>query len=168
MSLSFCTNSLAIRTARIEVYEPGQNVSLWLPQLNTERLLRSWHDNVAVAETSLLLGDIPLTWLINNCNDNTTWKELKSGIKQRFGESEQIILVSVRHRKQQENETVQTYIDEMSMLLSQSSIPEAMKQDLMLENMKPDLRKQVTATIPKSLQDIITNASLKKRRVALA
>lgn len=97
---------------------------LWLRHLNTDRLLRSWHDTVAIAETSMLSGDIPLTWLINNCNDNTTWAKLESGLKQRFGHSEQT---------------------------TESNIPEAMKQDLMLENMKPGLRKQVTATIPKSL-----------------
>ena len=53
-------------------FEPGQNVSLWLYQLNTERTLRAWQDTEAVAHASLLVGDVPLTWMLNHCTATTT------------------------------------------------------------------------------------------------
>ena len=44
-------------------------------------------------------------------------------------------------------------------MYSRISIPEAMNQDLSLENMKPSLRKQVIATVPSSLEEVIANAT---------
>ena len=43
----------------IDKYEPGQNVSLWLHCVNTERILRHpvWADDEAVSQASLLLAD---------------------------------------------------------------------------------------------------------------
>ena len=50
------TSTMAHRKARMEMSEPGQNVSLWLHRINTERQLRLWPDllTVAEAEASLL------------------------------------------------------------------------------------------------------------------
>ena len=155
---------MAHRKPRIDIYEPGQNVSLWLHRLNTERLLRGWQDPVAVAEANMLMGDIALTWFLNNCNVNTPWDDFSAGMKKRFGDNEQTVMARITHRKQREDETVQSYVDEMSMLFSQSEIPDAMKQDLMLDNLKPSLRKQVVATIPKTLEEVISNATYLEER----
>ena len=43
-------------------------------------------------------------------------------------------------------------------MFSQISIPNAMKQHILLENMKPSLRKQVIGTVPSNLKEVIANA----------
>ena len=156
---------MAQRKPRIECYEPGQNVSLWLHRLDTERQLRQWPDAVAVAEASLCMGDVPLTWLITHCNQNTTWLEFEAGMRQRFGDSEQTIMARIQHRKQREDESVQSYTDDMNMLFAQSVFPEAMKRDLMLDNLKPSLRRQVLASIPTTIEQVIANATFLEDKV---
>ena len=140
-------------------FEPGQNVSLWLHRLNTERALRTWSDAEAVAHASLLVGDVPLTWMLNDCNANTTWDVFVTGMKKRFGDTEQTILARITHRKQRETENVQAYVDEVNMLFSQTNIPNAMKSDILLDSLRPSLRTLVVATIPKSMEEVITNAT---------
>ena len=147
------------RTVQIECFEPGQNVTLWLRRLNTARQLHDWSDPVAIAESSMLLGDISLTWLINNCNGDTTWAQFELGMQERFSDTAQTILARIRHRKQQETESVKAYCDEALTMFSQISIPDAMKQDLLLENMKPSFRKQVIGTVPSNLEEVIANAT---------
>ncbi|KAA6420403.1 MAG: hypothetical protein FRX49_09565 [Trebouxia sp. A1-2] len=148
----------------IDKFEPSHNVSLWLHRLNTERTLRQWQDAEAVAQASLLVGDVPLTWMLNNCNADTTWAEFVNGMKARFGENEQTILARITHRKQHENENVQAYVDEMNMLFSQTNIPDAMKSDILTDNLKPSLRTQVVATIPRTMQQVIDNATYLEER----
>ena len=97
----------------IPKYEPEQNVSLWLHRLNTKRLLRQWTDAVAVAEASLLLGDIALTWFLNNNAVQASWVAFNLGMKQRFGETEQSIVAHITHRKQRDSESVQSYVDDI-------------------------------------------------------
>ena len=106
---------MAHKKARIELFQPGQNVSLWLLRLNTERLLRQWPDPVTVAETSLLMGDVPLTWFASNCDHTTAWVDFESRMQQRFGDSEQTIMARMQHRKQREDESVQSYADDMQL-----------------------------------------------------
>ena len=96
--------------------------------------------------------------MLNHCNANTTWDDFVAGMKQRFGDNEQTILARITHRKQRENKNVQAYVDETNMLFSQTSIPEAMKSDILIDNLKPSLRTQVVATIPETMDEVITNA----------
>ena len=83
------------RTLLIDYFEPSQNVTLWLRRLNTARQMHDWSDPVAIAEASMFLGDIPLTWLINSCNENTTLAEFELGMKERFGDTAQTILARI-------------------------------------------------------------------------
>ena len=103
----------------IDKYEPGQNVSLWLHCVNTERILRHWADDEAVSQASLLLADVPMMWTLGNCNAQRTWFEFMNGMhmKARCGDSEQTIciLACISHRKQRENESVRSYVDEITM-----------------------------------------------------
>ncbi len=85
------------RKLRLEYYEPGHNVSLWLHRLNTERHLRQWPDPVVVAEASLFMGDVPLTWFLTHCTLNTTWEQFEHGMKQRFGDNEHSIMARITH-----------------------------------------------------------------------
>ena len=52
---------------------------------------------------------------LGKCNAQTTWLEFMNGMKARFGDSKQTIcvLACISHRKQHENESVQSYVDEM-------------------------------------------------------
>ena len=142
----------------IEKYEPDQNVSLWLHRLNTERLLSNWSDAVAVAEASLLLGDIALTWFLNTTTLHSSWKAFDLGMRQRFGDTEQRIVAHIMHRKQRDTESVQSYVDDLNLLFAQCNLPENMQLDLLLDNLRPQLRKKVIATIPKTVEQLITNA----------
>ena len=149
---------MAQRKARVELFEPVHNVSLWLHRIDTERQLRTWPDPVAVAEASLLMTDVPLTWFLTHCNEHTTWADFSTGMKHRFGDSEQTVTARIQHRKQHDDESVQSYADDMNMMFSQSVFPEPMKRDLLLENLKPALRKQVITSIPKTMDEVINNA----------
>lgn len=52
------------------MFEPGHNVSLWLHRIDSERQLRTWPD--PVAEASLLMTDVPLTWFLHTDFDDYT------------------------------------------------------------------------------------------------
>ena len=149
----------------VKCFEPGQNVNLWLHRLDIERQLSQWADSAAVAEATMLMGDVALTWYLNNCNENITWAEFTTGMKQRFGDREQAIVAHIRHRKQGQHESVQSYIDEMSMLCSQAFISDSMKMDLILDNLNPCLKEQVLASIPKTLEQVIANATFLEDRL---
>ena len=124
-------------------YYPEQDVSLWLHRLNTERLLRQWPDAEALAEASLLMSDVPLTWFVTHCCNVRTWAEFDLAMRQRFGDNEQTVMARIMYRKQREDESVQSYTDDMALMFSQSLFPDAVKRDLLLQNLKPSLRKQV-------------------------
>ena len=155
---------MAHRKARVEMFEPGHNVSLWLHRIDTERQLRTWPDPVAVAEASLLMTDVPLTWFLTHCNEHTTWADFSTGMKHRFGDSEQTFIARIQHRKQRDDESVQSYADDMNMMFNQSVFPEPMKRDLLLENLKPALRKQVITSIPNTIDEVITNARFSEEK----
>ena len=116
----------------------------------------------------MLMGDIPLTWMINGCNDNTTWTEFETGMKQKFGDSKQTVLAHIKHRMQEDDEPVHAYIDEMRMLLSQLAISEDIKVDLTLQNMTHWFKTQVIQTIPRSLEDLINSAIFIEDKTARA
>ena len=132
--------------------------------MNTERQLRSWSDAKAAEEATLMLGDVALTWFIRHCKSETTWSEFMQGMIDRFGDNEHSIMSRVRHRKQQEDESVQQYADDMLMLFTRAALPESVKMDLIVENMKRSLRKQVILTIPTSVQQAIDNATILEQR----
>ena len=73
-----------------------------------------------------------------------------------------------KYREQGEHEPVQAYVDEISMLLSQLAIPEAIKVDLMLQNMTHWLKTQVIQTIPRSLEDLINSAIFIQDKISRA
>lgn len=89
-------------------------------------------------------------------------------MKQRFGDSEQAIVAHIRHRKQGQHESVQSYIDEMSMLCSQAFISDSMKMDLILDNLKPCMKKPVLASIFKTPEQVIANATFLEDRLRSA
>ncbi|KAA6425797.1 MAG: hypothetical protein FRX49_04172 [Trebouxia sp. A1-2] len=101
--------------------------------------------------------------MLNHCTAllaNTTWEGFVNGMKQRFGDNTQTILARVTHRKQRRDTNVQSFVDEMNMLYSETSVPGAMKIDIriLIDNLKPALRAQVEATIPKTLEQAVENA----------
>ena len=68
-------------------------------------------------------------------------------------------MARIQHQKQREDETVQSYNDDINMLFAKSVFPEAMQRDLMLDNLKPSLRRQVLASIPTTIEQVIANAT---------
>ena len=150
---------------RIVPYQPGDNVKLWLHRLNTERTIQQWPDAMAVRQASLLMGDIPLTWLISNCNSINTWADFESAVQQRFGDSEQTIMARIYHRKQGQEEPVQSYFDDMHLLFAQATLPDALKRDALLQNLKPSLRKRVILSIPNTKEDVMNNAIFLERKL---
>lgn len=88
----------------------------------------------------------------------STWAEFKAGMMHRFGDSEQAVMTRIQHRKQLEDESIQSYADDMILMFAQSGFPEIMKRDLLLDGLKPSLRKKVLASIPSTVQDVIDNA----------
>ena len=101
------------RKSRIELFEPGHNVSLWLHRLNTTRVMQGWPDADAIREASMLMGDVALTWFLTHCNQDTAWADFERGMRLRFGDSEQTVIARIQHRKQREDESVQSYTDDM-------------------------------------------------------
>ena len=144
--------------SRIELFEPGHNITLWLHRLNTVRSVQGWSDADAIREASLLMGNTALTWFLTHCNQLTPWPDFEHGMRQRFGDSEQTIIARIQHRKQHEEECVQSYIDDMNMMFAQSVFPEVLKRNLLIDNMKPSLRKQVLSSIPTTIEHVIENA----------
>ena len=92
---------------RICLYEPDQNIKLWLYRVNVERGLRQWPDPVAVAEASTLLGNRPLTWFLAERCNLASWSDFERAIQQRFGDSADTVMARIQHRKQAEDESVQ-------------------------------------------------------------
>ena len=79
-------------------------------------------------------------------------------MRQRFGDSEQTIIARIQHRKQREDESVQAYAEDMNMMFAQCQFPEVLKRNLLIDNLKPNLRKQVVSSIPTTIEQVITNA----------
>lgn len=77
-------------------------------------------------------------------------------MRQRFGDSEQPIIARIQHRKQREDESVQAYAEDM--MFAQCNFPEVLKRNLLIDNLKPSLRKQVVSSIPTTIEQVITNA----------
>ena len=73
------TSTMAHRKARVEMFEPGQNVSLWLHRINTERQLRLWPDVLTVAEAEAsLLRHLRVTSLYASAScKQKLWRNLK-------------------------------------------------------------------------------------------
>lgn len=150
---------------RFDLYEPNQCIDLWLHRMNTTRKLRKWPDEVAVGEATLQLGDIPLTWFLTHRHTMACWSDFETAIQQRFGDSTDSTLTRVYHRKQQEDETVQAYVDGMHLLLHHTTFPEALKRDVLLQNLQPGLRKLVIQSIPGTMQDVISNATFLEEKL---
>ena len=146
------------RKAYIKRYEPTQNVALWLHRMNTERQIQGWSDPQAVAEASLSLGNVALTWFAH-CAQVTNWAEFESKMRVRFGEDKQTIIARIKHRKQAENESVQLYADDMIMMFAQSELPHALRRDALLNNLKPGLKEDVMVTMPSTIEQVIANAT---------
>ena len=146
-------------TPHNEYHKPGHNVSLWLHRLRIERQLHQWPDSVATAEASLLMGDVALTWFLTHCDRSTSWADFQAGMKHRFGDSRQTMMARLMQRKQQQNESEQSYADDMNMMFSHSVFPETLKRDLLLDNLKAGLREQVMSHIPRTAEQVIANAT---------
>ena len=159
---------MANRTARIPRYEPEHNVTLWLHRMNTERQLQNWSDLVAVDEACMSLGNVALTWFLTHCTRSTTWAEFDFGMRARFGDNQHTSMARIRHRRQAENENVQSYVDDMNMMFAQSVFPENLRRDVLLNNLKAGLREDVIATIPATVEQVIANAAyLQQKSVAV-
>ena len=144
--------------SRIELFEPGHNITLWLHRLNTVRSVQGWSDADAIREASLLMGNVALTWFLTHCNQLTPWPDFELGMRERFGDSEQTIIARIQHRKQREDESVQTYIDDMNMMFAHIAFPDVLKRNLLIDNMKPSLRTQILNSIPTTVEQVIENA----------
>ena len=70
-------NQMRHRKAYIKRYEPSKNVALWLHRMNTEGQTQGWSDPQAVAEASLSLGNVALTWFVTHCAQVTNWAEFE-------------------------------------------------------------------------------------------
>ena len=152
-------NQMRHRKSYIKRYEPTQNVALWLHRVNTERQIQGWSDSQAVAEASLSLGNVALTWFVTHCVQVTTWAEFESKMRLRSGEDKQTIIARIKHRKQAENESVQLYADNMIMMFAQSELPHDLRRDALLNNLKPGLKEDVMVTMPSTIEQVIANAT---------
>ena len=79
-------------------------------------------------------------------------------MRKRFGDAEHTIIAQITNRKQRDSEPVQSYVDDMNMLFAQCVLPEAMKLDMLLDNLQPSLKQQVFSTIPKNVEQCVANA----------
>ncbi len=162
-------NQMRHRKSYIKRYEPTQNVALWLHRMNTERQIQGWSDPQAVAEASLSLGNVALTWFVTHCAQVTNWAEFESKMRVRFGEDKQAIVARIKHRKQAEHESVQLYADDMIMMFAQSALPHALRQDALLNNLKSGLKEDVMVTMPSTVEQVIANATfLEEKSVAVS
>ncbi|DBA90863.1 TPA: hypothetical protein ACH3X2_004267 [Trebouxia sp. C0005] len=149
---------------RMELFESSHNVALFLHRLNTERMLRNWNDSIAILEASANMTDIPLMWFVTQYPRPediaaTTWVDFDAAMRRRFGDNEQTIVSRIQQRKQQDDEPVQAYLDDMMMLLAQSTFPETLKIDFLLENMHHGLSQDVIKTIPTTVEEVVFRAN---------
>ena len=80
--------------------------------------------------------------------------------------SAQSVITRIQPRKQREDESVQSYADEMHTLFAQSDFPEILKEICCSTILKPSLRKQVLNTIPNAIQEVVDNALFLEERAA--
>ncbi len=97
-------------------------------------------------------------WFQANCDNTTTFAQFAEGLQRRFGHDKQTILVRIAHRKQKEDESVQSYSDDMHLLFAQSEYPEALRRDALLSNLKPSLHKKVLLSIPRTATEVVDHA----------
>ena len=75
-------------------------------------------------------------------------------MKKRFGGTGQAILARITHRKQREN--VQAYVDKVSMLFSQTNIP---NDTLTEKHTSGCYYHRSNHLVPKTMEEVITNAA---------
>jgi len=95
-------------------------------------------------------------WLTDSDN-TTTFAQFAAGLQRRFGHDKQI-LVRIAHRKQKQDESVQSYNDDVHLLFAQSEYPEALRRDALLSNLKPSLHKKVLLSIPRTAAEVVEHA----------
>jgi len=88
------------------------------------------------------------------------------GMRIRFGDDKHTLIARIRHRRQAENESVQSYVDDMNMMFAQSAFPENWRRDMLLNNLKAGLRDDVIATIPATAEQVIANATYLEQKSA--
>ena len=66
-----------------------------------------------------------------------------------------MLLVRIAHCKQKEDESVQSYSNDMHLLFAQSEYPEALRRDALLSNLKPSLHKKVLLSIPRTAAEVV-------------
>ena len=137
----------------------GEDITMWLRRWTILKATKNWQDTEAISNAVLNLGQSPFQWYIMHAAHITQWDEFYQAILARYGEDEQTLMLRLQHRTQQENESVQSYADAITLLFMQTGFPASAQRDIFLHNLKASLRKRVINTCPEDLQDAIKKAA---------
>lgn len=135
------------------------DVSIWLKRWTILKTTQNYHDAQAINNAVLNLGATPFQWNLMHGTQLTVWEDFYRAILARFGDDEQTLMLRLQHRTQQENESVQSYADNITLLFMQTGFPAAAQRDVFLYNLQPSLRNWVTNTCPDDLQEAIRRAA---------
>ena len=135
-----------------------ENVTLWLHRWANKKELQGWQDIEAIWQASQYLGSILYSWFATHASNFNTWDEFAAGLRQRFADDEQGLILRLKNRKHHESESVQAYADELALLFAQTQTPAALQRDMFLDNLKPSLQKRVINTCPETLHEAVRKA----------
>ena len=156
---SFCTSAdMAFKIDEFHARE-GEDITMWLRRWTILKATKNWQDTEAISNAVLNLGQSPFQWYIMHASHITQWEDFYQAILTRYGEDEQTLMLRLQHRNQQENESVQSYADGITLLFMQTGFPASAQRDIFLHNLKASLRRRAINTCPKDLQDAIKKAT---------
>ena len=142
----------------------SDDVHLWLHRWQVKKQLCRWSDVEAVQHASLNLGPVPYGWFATHAANFNTWADFATGMQERFADDKQALMLKLRNRRQQHDESVQAYADALTVLFARTNTPAGSQCNLFLDNCRPHAPAEKASSCqdidscPDSLQTAIKRA----------
>ena len=134
------------------------SIQLWLHRWQLKQQLQGCSDAQTIQHACLHLGPLSYGWFAAHGQHLQSWDQFSVAMLQRFADDEQGLILKLRNRRQQQNESVQAYADALTLLFAQTNTAAGSQRDLFLQNLRPSLQQRVINTCPESLEIAIRHA----------
>ena len=143
----------------------SESIQLWLHRWQLKQQLQGWSDAQTIQHACLHLGPVPYGWFAGHGQHLQSWDQFSVATLQHFADDEHGLILKLRNRMQQQNESVQAYADALTPLFAQTNFqPQCLKHcgwepvRLVSAELQPSLQRRVINTCPESLEVAIRHA----------
>ena len=136
--------------------DPDQKVTQFVDAVEHIGTFTEWTEPALHTLATIKLGGLAFNWYNNNRNTLRTWPFLKANLLERFQPSISVTTTGLKTRRQQPDESLSTFYDDIIELCKQvdKDMPTHMIVDYLQDGVRDDLKvhiKRRMATIPDAL-----------------